>query len=50
MTGSDLIKIGIKPGKEIGEILDFLLQEVLEHPENNTKEILLELVQLRQKK
>lgn len=50
VTGSDLIKLGMKPGKVIGETLNDLLQVVLEHPEKNKKEILLEIVQLQQKK
>lgn len=41
VTGTDLIKAGVKPGKQIGEILDRLLQEVLENPELNEKELLL---------
>jgi tRNA nucleotidyltransferase (CCA-adding enzyme) len=39
--GEDLIAIGQKPGKELGETLDRLLELVLEHPEYNQKEILL---------
>ena len=42
VSGSDLIAIGIKPGKEIGEILNRLLEMVIEDPELNQKEILLE--------
>lgn len=42
ITGRDLIAAGMKPGKEIGEILEQLLELVLENPEYNTKEILLE--------
>lgn len=42
VNGSDLIAAGMKPGKEIGEVLKHLLDEVLEHPELNTKEKLLE--------
>lgn len=42
VTGSDLIAAGWKPGKELGEILQRLLELVLEQPECNTKEILLE--------
>lgn len=42
VTGSDLIAMGMKPGKGIGEMLNRLLELVLENPENNTKEILLE--------
>ncbi|MGN0482852.1 MAG: CCA tRNA nucleotidyltransferase [Lachnospiraceae bacterium] len=41
VKGSDLIAAGMKPGKELGETLERLLQMVLEHPEWNTKEILL---------
>lgn len=41
VSGSDLIAIGIKPGKEIGEILNRLLELVIENPELNKKEILL---------
>lgn len=41
ITGSDLIADGMKPGKEIGEVLARLLEMVIEHPEYNTKETLL---------
>ena len=41
VTGSDLIAAGIRPGKEIGEILNRLLEEVLENPELNKKSVLL---------
>lgn len=41
VTGKDLIDIGIKPGKEIGEILSAFLEMVIENPEYNTKEFLL---------
>lgn len=41
VTGNDFIADGIKPGKEMGEILKQLLEEVLEEPECNTKEYLL---------
>ncbi len=43
VTGSDLIAIGVKPGVEIGEILQELLQVVLEEPEKNEKVFLLSL-------
>lgn len=43
VTGSDLIANGMKPGKEIGEALNKLLEYVIEHPEANEKETLLEL-------
>jgi len=41
VTGSDLIAEGMKPGKEIGEVLQKLLEEVLEEPSLNSKELLL---------
>lgn len=41
VTGSDLIAEGMKPGKEIGEILQTLLQLVLDNPEMNQKDILI---------
>ena len=44
VNGSDLIKIGIQPGKEIGETLNRLLEIVIENPELNKKEILLKKV------
>lgn len=43
ITGSDLIAAGMKPGKEIGETLERLLELVLECPEYNTRENLLKL-------
>jgi tRNA nucleotidyltransferase (CCA-adding enzyme) len=43
INGKDLIRIGIKPGKSMGEILDRLLGRVLEEPALNNKETLLEL-------
>lgn len=41
ITGRDLIAAGMQPGKEIGEVLNKLLELVIEHPEYNTKETLL---------
>ncbi len=41
VTGSDLIAAGWKPGREMGEILQRLLELVLERPECNVKEYLL---------
>ncbi len=43
VTGNDLIENGMKPGKEIGTVLSKLLELVIEHPEYNTKENLLEI-------
>ena len=45
VTGTDLIAMGMKPGKDIGEMLHKLLEYVLEHPEDNTKEQLLQKVE-----
>lgn len=44
VTGTDLIAAGMKPGKVIGETLKELLEYVLENPEANTKEKLMEQV------
>ena len=41
VNGRDLIEAGMRPGKEIGEMLKRLLELVLEEPEKNTKEQLL---------
>ena len=41
VNGKDLIDFGIKPGKEIGEILNGFLEMVIENPELNDKENLL---------
>lgn len=43
ITGNDLIAEGMQSGKEIGEVLKRLLEMVIEHPEYNTKEKLLQL-------
>lgn len=43
INGRDLIQAGFQPGKELGEILDYLLNLVLQEPEKNEKEVLLEL-------
>lgn len=44
VTGSDLIADGMKPGKEIGFVLNQLLEMVLENPQLNTKARLLDIV------
>lgn len=43
VTGKDLIDAGMAQGKELGATLQWLLEQVIENPENNTKEKLLEL-------
>lgn len=46
VTGSDLMTyLNIKPGKIIGEILNFLLESVLDNKNLNNKESLLEIAQ-----
>lgn len=41
VTGKDLIQAGMKPGKCLGETLNYLLNLVLENPERNEKELLI---------
>lgn len=43
INGDDLIRLGFKPGKEIGSILKSLLDRVMENPELNTKEQLVNM-------
>ena len=47
--GRDLIALGMKPGREIGNMLEYLLLHVLECPQDNTPEILKNLVKTAQK-
>ena len=42
--GTDLIEAGVPQGKEVGEMLHWLLDQVLEKPSLNTKETLMDLV------
>lgn len=44
LNGNDLIEMGIKKGKEIGKILNILLEKVMDSPELNNKEDLSEIV------
>lgn len=44
VTGRDLIAAGCRPGPELGDILDGMLEHVLKYPEENTKERLMELL------
>ncbi|TQQ85716.1 CCA tRNA nucleotidyltransferase [Peptacetobacter hominis] len=41
ITGKDIIKMGIKPGKQIGMILEEILKKVIKNPEMNRKDTLL---------
>ena len=47
VNGGDLIANGFPKGRQMGEILQNLLEIVLEDPEKNTKEHLLELAKDR---
>ncbi|MFV0362590.1 MAG: CCA tRNA nucleotidyltransferase [Suipraeoptans sp.] len=38
LNGKDLIALGAKQGRQIGDILKYLLEIVIENPEKNTKE------------
>lgn len=44
VSGDDLIALGIRPGKEIKELLTYLLERVIEEPGLNNRETLLSLV------
>ena len=41
VTGRDVMELGVKQGREIGEILNWLLEQVVEVPEYNDKDWLL---------
>ena len=47
VNGRDLMEAGFAKGKQLGDILEYLLGEVLEEPELNEKEKLLELASAR---
>lgn len=47
VTGSDLIEAGMRPGRELGDVLQQLLELVLEDPTLNTREYLLDQVKKR---
>ena len=42
VNGRDLISQGVTPGKKIGDVLGKMLMDVIDDPEHNTKEYLLE--------
>lgn len=44
--GKDLLAQGMKPGRELGDILQRMLEDVLENPAHNKKEYLLENLNL----
>jgi len=41
VTGHDLLELGFQPGRELGEILNKLLDHVIVNPDDNTREKLL---------
>lgn len=41
LTGKDLIELGVKPGKGMGDILNQMLSDVIEEPSHNSKEYLI---------
>lgn len=45
VTGKDLIAQGMDPGPGLGIILQRMLEDVLEYPEHNTREYLMELLE-----
>ncbi len=47
VKGKDLIEAGITPGKQIGTVLDAMLADVIDNPEHNSREYLLEPERLR---
>lgn len=48
INGEDLIGLGYKPGKDMGYVLKYLLDQVLDKPELNEKTRLIELLKFRQ--
>ena len=44
INGRDLKEMGIAPGKQMGDILEYLLEKVLEAPYINTRENLEKMV------
>ena len=49
IDGKEIVSLGIKPGKEIGELLDMALKHVMKYPNRNNKEYLLELIRQHKK-
>lgn len=42
VNGKDLIAAGMKPGREIGEVLEAMYRDVIDDPEHNNKDYLME--------
>ena len=49
VNGRDLIEAGFRPGKELGVVLESLLEAVIEDPQLNEKSRLLELAEEKKK-
>lgn len=47
INGNDLIAMGMKPGRQIGEVLAYLLEQVLENPNLNNRDILIDMARAR---
>lgn len=45
INGRDLMALGMKPGRQLGEVLDQLFEKVLDQPELNTREQLLSMAE-----
>lgn len=45
IDGSDLMELGMRPGKQIGEVLKRLLEHVIEVPSDNERQILRQMAQ-----
>ena len=43
ISGDDIVQIGVERGPEVGQILEALLEKVIEHPNLNSKEKLLDI-------
>lgn len=41
VNGSDLVSLGVRPGREVGDLLARMLEDVLDVPEHNSREYLL---------
>jgi len=50
VSGSDLISLGHAPGPGLGGTLSSLLRHVIEHPEDNTREALMKIIEETDKK
>lgn len=49
VNGADLLRMGMQPGREIGSMLNELLEKVIDEPEFNKKELLCDYVRQKLK-